>query len=408
MQHHTKRLQETSPPDALHPVTHAPADPVSMWLSVSEFSELVASIYHGTLEDPPWISILGRLREVLHACPVALVLRPAAAHQRAFIVTARADGMGLAREEFTQLGLLDLDVFNSIAEDRVMTAEELVGEKGWLASDYFRTWIEPFGIRYMLGAHIRGKDGSLCRLKICRPPEGQPFTEREKAICQALVPHFKQALEIFSRMDAMGSEQNFYAEAVDRLLFGTILLDRDCRVVRMNGVAEEMLAEKDGFSFSASGLTVDDAKARHTLHVAIMHGLAAVQGNVPLVEEDFSQSIAIPRQSARKPLMVRVHPLQKSEVDIEGSRPALALLVTDPEQKSRLGKELICRRYGLTPAESALAQQLAAGLSLDDASACLGIRKNTARAQLSAIFGKTGVTRQSSLVSLLLGSSEFL
>ena len=38
------------------------------------------------------------------------------------------------------------------------------------------------------------------------------------------------------------------------------------------------------------------------------------------------------------------------------------------------------------------------------ATAQLGVRKNTARAQLRAIFSKTGVTRQTALVRLLLAS----
>ena len=44
------------------------------------------------------------------------------------------------------------------------------------------------------------------------------------------------------------------------------------------------------------------------------------------------------------------------------------------------------------------------GANLDQAAAELGIARNTARAQLRSIFAKTGVSRQSMLVSLLLKS----
>ena len=43
-------------------------------------------------------------------------------------------------------------------------------------------------------------------------------------------------------------------------------------------------------------------------------------------------------------------------------------------------------------------------LTLDDAAAALDISRNTARSQLQAVFRKTGVSRQSELVLLLLGS----
>lgn len=209
-------IHPTIPGDALG----LPQKPVvPTWLGMKEFSELVACIYRGTLENPPWISVLTRLREVLQAHPVALVLRAAAPHQRAIIVIAREDNPGLAMDEFTLHDELDMDIFSRLPEDRVMAADELFGEKTWLESDFYRTWVEPFNIRYMLGAQIRGEDGSLCRLRIGRPPDALPFTDREKAICQALVPHFKQAMEIFSRMNAMEAEQHFYAEAVNRLFW---------------------------------------------------------------------------------------------------------------------------------------------------------------------------------------------
>jgi DNA-binding CsgD family transcriptional regulator len=60
--------------------------------------------------------------------------------------------------------------------------------------------------------------------------------------------------------------------------------------------------------------------------------------------------------------------------------------------------------YNLTPAETALALELANGLSLEEASEKLSIRRNTARAHLRSIFSKTGVRRQTELVRIMLNS----
>jgi DNA-binding CsgD family transcriptional regulator len=62
----------------------------------------------------------------------------------------------------------------------------------------------------------------------------------------------------------------------------------------------------------------------------------------------------------------------------------------------------VCARYHLTPAETSLALELAAGHSLSDAAQRLGIRVNTVRVQLRGIFEKTGTARQAALVRLLL------
>ena len=55
---------------------------------------------------------------------------------------------------------------------------------------------------------------------------------------------------------------------------------------------------------------------------------------------------------------------------------------------------------GLTPAEARVLIAIADGASLAEASASLGISKNTVRSHLQHIFIKTGVTRKSELVIL--------
>jgi DNA-binding CsgD family transcriptional regulator len=72
----------------------------------------------------------------------------------------------------------------------------------------------------------------------------------------------------------------------------------------------------------------------------------------------------------------------------------------------------LAKLFGLTPAEAAFAVLLGDGLTLDEAAAEQSIARNTARAHLRSIFAKTGVSRQTQLVRLIvtslaqLGSSE--
>jgi DNA-binding CsgD family transcriptional regulator len=60
--------------------------------------------------------------------------------------------------------------------------------------------------------------------------------------------------------------------------------------------------------------------------------------------------------------------------------------------------------FGLTGAESALVLLLVEGLTLDEAAARQGVSRHTARSQLRSIFAKTGVTRQTELLRLVLRS----
>ena len=65
---------------------------------------------------------------------------------------------------------------------------------------------------------------------------------------------------------------------------------------------------------------------------------------------------------------------------------------------------IIIQLFGFTPTEAQLSLLLADGLSLDEASEALGMSRNTARTHLRSIFSKTGVSRQTLLVRLILKS----
>ncbi|MCY1345494.1 hypothetical protein D9M69_315560 [compost metagenome] len=80
------------------------------------------------------------------------------------------------------------------------------------------------------------------------------------------------------------------------------------------------------------------------------------------------------------------------------------VFIRDPERRSQASHDVVRQLFDFTPAETQLALQLANGLTLDEAADELGISKNTARAHLRAIFSKTGVTRQATLVRMLLSS----
>jgi DNA-binding CsgD family transcriptional regulator len=78
--------------------------------------------------------------------------------------------------------------------------------------------------------------------------------------------------------------------------------------------------------------------------------------------------------------------------------------IRDASSKSLASEVVTKQLFNLTKAETALAMELANGLSLEEAAEVLNIRRNTARAHLRSIFSKTGVRRQTELVRIMLNS----
>src|SRR5262249_22269945 len=84
------------------------------------------------------------------------------------------------------------------------------------------------------------------------------------------------------------------------------------------------------------------------------------------------------------------------------------LFVVDPEETGDASAAPLHAFYGLTPADGALAAELANGRSGGQAAKRVRITARTARQRVVVVLAKTGTRRQSSLVRLLLRGPESL
>jgi len=83
-------------------------------------------------------------------------------------------------------------------------------------------------------------------------------------------------------------------------------------------------------------------------------------------------------------------------------RPAVCVLISDPERRLCPPVPHLRTLFGMTEAEARLAVCLADGEPLQGAAEHLGITYGTARSRLTQLFEKTGTRSQSELIRLLL------
>ncbi len=372
----------------------------SVSLSLADFSELLAAIYEGPLEAVPWKNALDLLRRHLRASYVTLMLRPPSADLAPLMVNSAGD-WPITREAEYNKHYYALDPFVDLPQDRVVTVQELIGEANWRKSEFYKQFLKPLDILHALGADIRTDDGIECRLRVARPHRERPFSENDKALCTVVLPHLKRAVRLHSQLEVVDSERRLYAGTVDRMLVGTVMLDETGSVLKSNPVADEMIRDGDGLRLVDGALRADVAGENRELQRLVRQ---ALNGGTPAVVN----ALSITRKSARGKLGVLIRSLPNAGSSKTKRRPSVALFIRDAERKSEASREMVRRLFDLTPAESSLALALANGLTLDEAADELNIRKNTARAHLRSIFSKTGVTRQTTLVRVLLSSVIWL
>jgi DNA-binding CsgD family transcriptional regulator len=108
------------------------------------------------------------------------------------------------------------------------------------------------------------------------------------------------------------------------------------------------------------------------------------------------------RPSGKRPYSIRVSAVARAPATLTLFRPVVCLLISDPERHRGPSAQEVTALFGLTPAETRLAQSLADGISLRRSADRLGITYGSARSRLTQIFDKTHTRSQRELIKLLL------
>ena len=178
---------------------------VQSGLSLPHFSALLAAVYEGPMEPVPWGRALEMLRNQLDASYVSFILRSPASDRSGIAVHASQHGTSLEAEASYNTYYYAIDPFINLPTDRAVTVDEAMGAGNWCRSEIYRQFLQPLGVRYLLGADIRTEDGVECRLRVCRQHDAQDFSEVDKAACATILPHLRRAVRLHPRLDVVES-----------------------------------------------------------------------------------------------------------------------------------------------------------------------------------------------------------
>ncbi|HQR04110.1 MAG: hypothetical protein JSR19_09505 [Proteobacteria bacterium] len=358
---------------------------------------LTTALYGGLL-GRPWRAFLDHLRPLFHAHDVTLLLRfPSREDTGAVIFSADRHLLEAERSYATQF--YAMDPFEGLRPGQVVAISDLVTPEAWRHSEFYREYVQPLGIEHVLAAEIRHDSGAACRLRISRTARTGDFSRTDRDTLALLVPHMTLAVGLQARLHSLESERGLLVGAVEKLSVGSVMLDREGRILWMNEVALRLLAGDHGLHVRdgrlKAGKPAEDAAIQARIRRALDHGRSAG----PSVVE--ALSIGGGRHPA---LSVLIRPVAAPEEIGPGPLPEVAVFLRDGTGRAHASADLIRQLYDLTRAETAIAVHLADGLSLEEIADTLGVQLNTVRVHLRSIFAKTGADRQSALVRLLLNS----
>ena len=178
-------------------------------------------------------------------------------------------------------------------------------------------------------------------------------------------------------------------------VFGVFLLTADCRVIRANAKAEDLVRLGISLRYEQGRLTAANPALTARLNRLVHQGVLSANA-----EGDVGGTLELRGGDDRAPLLAHVIPLAANRAvsifDID--RPAAAVFIVDPAADFGARVRRFASRFRLTPGETRVVAVIIGGEGLQGASERLKISRATVRTHLDRIFSKTETNRQTELI----------
>jgi DNA-binding CsgD family transcriptional regulator len=274
----------------------------------------------------------------------------------------------------------------------VVEGEEIVPHEEFVETDIYRDMAAAGGMEYTTCLVLSVSARTLEIISLWRGPERVVLEEEHKELLTLLMPHLQNALRI---RHTLGIAEN-RARSAEAMLksssTASILLDGAARIIHMNEAAQQMVAGCDGLCVRLDLIAPSDSSRRAEFS-ALVH--ACTSGDLGHA----GGALALGRSAQKRPLQVLVTPVRL--IDKHRASVRVLILATDPERTVHFPDAILRHTYGLTPAETEIANALLTGFSLEEIAQLRKVSIATVRSQLKGLMAKTDTQRQGDLIRLL-------
>jgi DNA-binding CsgD family transcriptional regulator len=268
-------------------------------------------------------------------------------------------------------------------------------EAGIARDPFYADFLPRIGFRYFVSGVLRQTPQEFAAVAVQRSPAQGHVGSAEIALMQRLVPHFRQALDVATRLKRAAGDGRSLEGALDWLADGVALVARDGAVLYANEALQDMVRGK-GIAIKKGALAFASAEARWRFAEAL-GAVARLREGDP--DQAALRDFPVARSPGATPYLVSLRPLARAAGDTETRDRAIAIvLVRDPLRQDTAGLRLVVDMFGFTPAEAGLAHAIQAGIPLERYARERGVSLNTVYTHLRRLKEKTGGKRMSDLI----------
>jgi DNA-binding CsgD family transcriptional regulator len=290
----------------------------------------------------------------------------------------------------------DPRAFMSGWKPMITTDDQWVAKDDLVNSEYYNEFLAPQEVHSLAMVRLAAHDLEVCAISVHRSEKAGVFQSADLELANRLHPHLIRAFNLTEKLTAAGLLNDDMAAALDHSPFGVFLLDDTGKVRRTNKPADRLLTGGAGLCVNGGRLSASRGEAARELDALIARAASGDR------TRRAGGSMVLRRSPGRSPLSVTVAPIRTDRLPVFDHRPSVVVCVTDPDASVTISQERLSGLFGLTPAEARVAVTIMGGSSVRETAAILGVSFHTVRHQMQSMLEKTGASRQSDLVGMLM------
>jgi DNA-binding CsgD family transcriptional regulator len=361
---------------------------------------VIGAVYDAAAEPDRWGDALRLMAAAAGGFGADFMIWSKTANDLEFIAEAGGHSPVAVKRYGAHCGALDQARLAVIARPvgKVLLRHEEIPDDFVRRSEYYTDFFLPMGGRYGAGSTLVDDEGAVALYRVHRSQRQGAFGREAATFLDRLTPHMRRAAHLQRRHGQAERRAADEAALIDHIPWAAFVLDGKARIVSMNRAGQELAAIGDGISILSGRLAVaDHRKSGELAELLSLMLLSATGGG-----RRASGAVTVPRASGLRPYVVAASRLTvRSGVRFGGAEPSVLVLVGDLEVAPHFPAAAVKAVFDLSPSELRVASEIASGRSPDEIAALAGRSRNTVRAQLQAIYAKTGTSRQSELAGLI-------
>ncbi|WP_455279573.1 helix-turn-helix transcriptional regulator [Cupriavidus necator] len=368
-----------------------------------QMHDTIRALYEGIFDADAWQRSLGALCQVSDSVHAALVVLDTV-HERVLVnqvVNPVPEEVAAYHEYYEAIDpALPFAPRMSVGSWYIDSRE--LGAHTMRHSPFYGEFFRQFRLSSLMACLVERKPHYEVFLSLQRAQGRDHYSPEDARALDWAIPHVRHAMALRDRTHQVSALAHASTQMMERLPFGVIVFRDDGKALMANSVGEAWVRRLlPAVSIETSAAALASGLLRQDEWRLSRPFAEALRAACDPANMQPAQALRAVDGGGRQAQVILIPLPPAHHLAMDWQRPSVMVAIHEPGIAPVTLPAVLRDLYGLTPAETRLAMQLTSGIGLPEACELIGIRRETGRTQLKAIFTKTATGTQAQLAHLL-------